>query len=278
MPPLPIDLLLLAAIGLAVTRPAPVRRAWSIAEQKLHRLLGRLEDPVEAIDLAYRRQLESLQQVRRGVAEVVTATKRLEMQAAELQQSEARLQAQARTALAQDREDLARLALTRAQAAHGQLGTLREQVDQLRRQQGTLEATAQKLQAKVEGFRTQRETLRAQYSAAQASVRIGETVTGLSAETADVQRAVERAHERTQEMRARASAIDELIDSGTLEEIGSPGGDDIDRQLRAATDPAAVDRQLAGLKEQLRLGPGARPAPPPAPPPAIDTPTITEES
>ena len=275
MPPLPIDLLVLAVIGLAVARPAPVRRAWSIGQQKIHRLLGRLEDPVEAIDLAYRRQLESLQQVRRGVAEVVTAGKRLEMQAAELQQSEGRLQAQARTALAQDREDLARLALTRAQAAHGQLGTLREQVDQLHRQQATLEATAQKLQAKVEGFRTQRETLRAQYSAAQASVRIGETVSGLSTETADVQRAVERAHERTQDMQARAAAIDQLIESGTLEAIGSPAGDDIDRQLHVTSDSAAIDRQLAGLKEQLRLGPGTTPPPPPST--TGDPPHVTED-
>ncbi len=275
MPPLPIDIVAIAVIALAVTRPAPVRRAWSIGQQKLHHLLGRLEDPTEAIDLAYQRQLESLQQVRRGVAEVVTAGKRLEMQAAQLQQSESRLQAQARTALTQGREDLARLALTRAQAAHGQIAGLRDQVQQVHQQQAALEVTAQKLQAKVEAFRTQRETLRAQYSAAQASVRIGETVSGLSTDAADAQRAVERAHERTQDMQARAAAIDQLIDSGTLEAIGSGAGDDIDRQLRLTGDSTAVDQQLASLREQLHLGSGI--TPPPQLSTTNDPPSTTED-
>ena len=52
-------------------------------------------------------------QVRRGVADVATSRRRVELQLAQLQQSSDKLQGQARQALAAGREDLAREALTR---------------------------------------------------------------------------------------------------------------------------------------------------------------------
>jgi phage shock protein A len=252
-------------------------------QQKANKVLDRAEDPADALDLSYQKQLEALQQVKRSVAEVLTSEKRLEMQAAQLQQTQDKSQTQAKLALQQGREDLARLALTRAQQAQAQADGMQAQIQQLKDQEQKLEITAQKLTAKVESFRTQRETMKAQYSAAKASTQIGEAVTGLSEQMTDVNLMMERAQDKTQQMQARSAAIDSLVDSGTLDTIGTSSGDDIDRQLQGQLTDSQVDAQLAAMKQDLLTGSDAAPriaaAPSPAPstatpasPPATDTP------
>ncbi len=231
-----------------------LRRMSDVLQQKMSKVLDRAEDPAEALDFSYQKQLEALQQVRRNVADVLTSEKRLELQAAQLKQSQGKLQAQAQAALQQNREDLARLALTRAQAAQAQLDGLGQQIDQMKDQEQKLELMAQKLQAKVEAFRTQKETIKAQYSAAQASTKIGEAVTGLSEQMADVNLMVERAQNKTTQLQARAAAIDDLVNSGTLDQIGAGSQDDIDRQLQAGTTQVSVDAQLADMKRQIASG------------------------
>ncbi|HVD03797.1 MAG TPA: PspA/IM30 family protein [Candidatus Dormibacteraeota bacterium] len=257
----PLDIGAVAAVVLLIMgwRTGVGRRARNLAQQKITRLLHRAENPVDALDLSYQKQREALLTVRRGIAEVVTSQKRLEIQAAQLRQSQDRLQGQARTALQQGREDLARLALTRSQTASAQIDSLQEQIVHLRDQEQKLELTSQKLQARVESFKTQRDTLKAQYSAAQASARIGETVTGISGEMRDVGMMLERAQDKTQQMQARASAIDQLISSGTLDTLGAPGEDDIDRQLRAGVTEVAVDAQLTRLRQELLADTPAQP-------------------
>jgi phage shock protein A len=231
-----------------------MQRMSDVIQQKINALLDRSEDPNQALDLSYQKQLEALQQVRRGVADVLTSEKRLELQQNELRQSQAKLQGQAREALQQGREDLARLALTRSQAAQDQLDGLEQQIAQLKDQEQKLELTAGKLQAKVEAFRTQRETMKAQYTAAKASTQVGESVTGLSEHMADVNLMLDRAREKTAQMQARAAAVDQLMDSGALDTIGPGGEDDIDRQLKVKVVGAAVDQQLEAMKRQLGGG------------------------
>ena len=250
-----------------------MRRMSDLFQQKANKVLDRAENPVEALDLSYQKQMESLQQVRRSVADVLTSEKRLEIQAAQLQQSQDKLQGQAKLALQQGREDLARLALTRAQDAQNQLQSLQVQIAQMKDQEQKLELTAQKLQAKVEAFRTQRETMKAQYSAAKATTQVGEAVTGLSEHMADVNLMMERAQDKTQQMQARAAAIDSLVDSGTLDQIGITSGDDIERQLQSGLATSEVDAQLAQLKQEVLGAPAEAPkleaaAPAPPPPPA----------
>jgi phage shock protein A len=245
-----------------------MRRMSDLFQQKANKVLDRAEDPVDALDLSYQKQLEALQQVRRSVAEVLTSEKRLEIQAAQLQQTQDKSQAQAKLALQQGREDLARLALTRAQQAQAQSDGMQQQIQQLKEQEQKLEVTAQKLSAKVEAFRTQRETIKAQYSAAKASTQIGEAVTGLSEQMTDVNLMMERAQDKTQQMQARSAAIDSLVDSGTLDTIGVSSGDDIDRQLQGQLTDSQVDAQLAALKQEVLAAPDAAPriaAPPPSP-------------
>src|SRR5437867_1636347 len=113
-------------------------RAGMVVKAKFSKLLDRAEDPGETLDYSYERQLESLQNVKRGVADVVTAKKRLQLQADKLEQSVVKLETQAREALGAGREDLARQALERK-------AVIQQQLQDLDRQSHDLEAQQEKL-------------------------------------------------------------------------------------------------------------------------------------
>jgi phage shock protein A len=215
--------------------------------------LDRAEDPGQTLDYSYQKQLEQLQNLRRSIADVVTSEKRLELQQAQITAQIDKLDGQARQALTAGREDLARMALERKQALQTQISTFDQQIAQLKDQQQKFVVMEQRLSSRVESFRTQKEMVKAQYNAAQAQVRIQEAATGISEEMSDVNLAVERAQDKVLQMQARASAMDELVQSGTLEEIGPGGGDYIDRQLAQISSQSDVDQQLAALKAEMQL-------------------------
>lgn len=228
--------------------------------------LDRAEDPGQTLDYSYQKQLEQLQNLRRSIADVVTSEKRLELQEAQINAQIERFDSQARQALTLGKDDLARLALERKQGLQTQIATFDQQIAQLKDQQQKFVTMEQRLSARVESFRTQKEMVKAQYGAAQAQVRIQEAVTGISEEMSDVNLAVERAQDKVLQMQARASAMGELVQAGTLPEIGTRQGDDIDRQLAALSGTSDVDRQLAEMKAQLQIqGPqqGQSQLPPP---------------
>src|SRR4029079_5523671 len=197
------------------------QRFMLIFKSKASRALDRAEHPTETLDYSYEKQLELLQNVKRGVADVVTAKKRLELQTQTLEQNVAKLDTQARQAVAQGREDLARQALERKSAVQQQLQGLDGQIKQLEAQQDRLVASEQQLSARVEAFRSEKEVIKAQYSAAEAQVRIGEAATGIGDQMADPGAPIQRARDKTEEMQARADAIDELTTSGALEDFTS---------------------------------------------------------
>jgi phage shock protein A len=230
---------------------------WSrlslIFRAKFSKALDRAENPNETLDYSYEEQIRQLQNVKRGIADVTTAKKRLEMQYTTMQQQVDKLDGQARQALGAGREDLAREALTRKTAAEGQLQGIMEQGQQLEAQQQKLIEGERTLQAKVESFRTQKEVIKAQYSAAEAQVRISEAATGLGDQMADVGMAIDRAKDKTQQMQARANAIEELTAAGALDDFSS-SGDDIDRQLSQISQSSAVDDQLEKMKAELGAG------------------------
>jgi phage shock protein A len=228
-------------------------RFTTIVKAKASKLLDRAEDPRETLDYSYEKQLEMVQKVRRGVADVATSKKRLELQAAKLEQSVEKLDGQARQALQQDREDLARVALERKKGVQLQLQSIDEQRAQLQIEQDKLVVAEQRLTAKVEAFRTRKETIKAQYTAAEAQTKIGEAVTGVSEEMADIGMAIERAENKTETMRARAGAIDELIASGALTDL-TDGKDSIDRELEQLSVSGGVDAELEQMKAELGAG------------------------
>jgi phage shock protein A len=230
-----------------------MQRASLVAKSKLSKLLDRAENPEETLDYSYEQQLQLLQNVKRGVADVVTAKKRLELQQQQLEQSVVKLESQAREAVGAGREDLARQALERKSGVQQQLQGLDQQVQQLEAQQQKLTASQQQLQAKVEAFRSQKETIKAQYSAAEAQVRIGEAATGIGEQMADTGLAIQRAREKTEQMQARASAIDELTESGALEDFTSDQTQ-LDRELAQISSKSQVDDELAKMKQELGSG------------------------
>jgi phage shock protein A len=242
-------------------------RFTTLFKVKANKALDRAEDPGETLDYSYTKQLEMLQKVKRGVADVVTSKKRLQLQTAKLEESIVKLDGQARQALAANREDLARTALERKSLIQGQLQGMDVQITQLEQQQQSLIDQERRLSAKVESFRTQKEVVKAQYSAAEAQVRIGEATTGLGEEMSDVGLALSRAQDKTEQMQARAAAVTELVDTGAIDDLTAPAGSDLDQQIAALTSGNQVDAELAKMKASLGTGDSAGEiaAAPPAP-------------
>src|SRR6202011_1908461 len=231
-------------------------RMSTVVKAKISKLLDRAEDPAETLDYSYQRQLEQLQNVKKGIADVVTSKKRLQLQEEQLRGQVVKLDTQARQALSAGQEDLARTALERKNVAQTELQSLDTQVAELEEQHQKPTDSEQKLRAKIESFRTKKEVIKAQYSAAEAQVRISEAATGVGEQMADVGMAMQRALDKTENMRARASAVDELEKAGTFDDITTlgPGQDDIDRQLAQISDQGAVDQEMAKLKAEVGAG------------------------
>jgi phage shock protein A len=244
----------------------------TVVKAKVSKLLDKAEDPAETLDYSYQKQVEQLQNVKKGIADVVTAKKRLQMQESTLQQQVVKLDTQARQALSGGQEDLARTALERKNVVQTELQSLDTQVAELEDQQQKLTDSEQKLRAKIEAFRTKKEVIKAQYSAAEAQVRISEAATGVGEQMADVGLAMQRAVDKTENMKARASAVSELEAAGTFDDITALGSgeDDIDRQLKQLSSQPAVDDDLAKLKSELGQGAAAPAAQLGAPAPAQD--------
>ncbi len=235
-------------------------RLSTLIKAKISKLLDRAEDPGETLEYSYQRQIEMLQDVKKGIADVVTAKKRLQLQEQKLRQQVVKLDTQARKALAASNEPLARTALERKQFAQTELQSLDQQVAELEHQQEALIEREQKLRSKVDQFRTKKEVIKAQYSAAEAQVKITEAASGVGEEMADVGLAMQRALDKTENMRARASAMEELEAAGAFDSDAltlTPGQDDIDRQLAELTSDSDVDDELAKLKTEVGSGEAA---------------------
>ncbi len=235
-------------------------RLSTLIKAKISKLLDRAENPAETLDYAYEKQLEQIQVIRRGIVDVVTAKKRLQSQAGTLEQQVHKLDIQARTAVRVGRDDLARMALERKQLIIVESGSLSQQIAELEHQQEQMTASESKLRAKIEAFRSRKEVIKAQYSAAEAQVRVSEAAHGIGGDMADVGLAMQRAIDKTENMRARANAVQELEAAGTFADLTAigPPQDDIDRALEQLGAGNAVDADLARLKAEL----GRAPVPP----------------
>jgi phage shock protein A len=230
------------------------QRLGSIFQAKGNKALDRFEDPRDTLDLSYEKQLENLTKVRRAVADVATARKRIELQANELKKQGDKLQTQAKAALSQGNEELARVALERRAVVSNQLADLEVQHTQVQDQEQKLIETSQRLQREVESFRTRKETIKATYTAAEAQTHIGEAVSGISTSMNDAGAAMTRAQDKIAQMQARSGAIDELLASGALTDLSHPS-DDIQAQLDKVQSTSEVDTEMAKLKAELASSP-----------------------
>ena len=232
-----------------------MKRVTLIFRSKANKALDKYEDPRETLDYSYQRQLEMLQKVRRGVADVATSRKRVELQMNQIQQQSNKLEKQAKDALGAGREDLAREALTRRSSAQTQLSDLQTQYASLQAEEEKLTVASQRLQSKVDAFRTRKETIKATYTAAEAQTRITEAFSGISEEMGDVGMAVQRAEDKTAQMQARAGALDELLASGALDDVSAGGPrDDIQAELDRMGAGNDVELELQKLRGELGSG------------------------
>ncbi len=225
-----------------------MKRLSLVFKAKANKALDKAEDPREVLDYSYQKQRQMLQQVRRGVADVATSRKRVELQINGLKQQSDKLTGQAQKAIEMNREDLAREALTRKSGLTSQINDLNTQLATLQGEEEKLTLAQQRLQAKVEAFRTKKETIKATYTAAEAQTRINEAVSGIGEEMGDIGMAMQRAEDKTLEMQARAGAVDELLASGALDDLTAGPSDDITRQLDALSSTNDVEAELAALK------------------------------
>ena len=181
-------------------------RFSTVVKAKISKLLDRAEDPGETLEYSYQKQMELLQNVKKGIADVVTAKKRLQLQSQKLEQQVVKLDTQARQALAAGNEELARTALERKNVGPDRAAVARPAG---RRARGPAAVDGRQprrsCSAKIEAFRSKKEVIKAQYSAAEAQVRISEAATGVGEEMADVGLAMQRALDKTENMRARAT-------------------------------------------------------------------------
>jgi phage shock protein A len=228
-----------------------MKRVSLIFRAKADKALDRMEDPRETLDYSYKQQVEMLTRVRRGVADVATSRKRVELQMNSLQKEIGKRDVQARSALGAGREDLARAALQNKAQLQGQYAELDTQFANLQEQEEKLTLASQRLDAKVQSFRTRKETLKATYTAAEAQTRINEAFSGISEEMGDVGLAIQRAEDKTAQMQARAGAIDELLASGALEDHVGGNQDYIQTELDKLGASSDVDSELARMKGEI---------------------------
>ena len=227
-----------------------MRRLSMIFKSKASKALDKAEDPRETLDYSYERQMDLLQKMRRGVTDVATSRKRIEIQGQQLQASADKLQDQAKRALEQGREDLAREALARRESIGNQLQDLKVQHDQLQGQEAKLVEASKRLEAKIQAFRTRKETIKATYTAAEAETKVNEAVSGISEEMGDLGMAMQRAEDKVSQMQARSAALDQLMASGALEDL-SGSSDPLEAELNAASSEGNVELELSRLKGEL---------------------------
>ncbi len=196
------------------------QRAHDIVQAKTNKALDAAEKPDEMLDLSYEKMLEQITQVRRALVDLAASKKRLELQEEQFQHTIDHLQEQAKQALAANREDLAKEALSRKAAAQQQIDQMEPQRQQLDEEEQKLTKTLDALQKRVNDFRTQKETLKAQYTAAKAVSEVDESTAGISKSFNDSGASLQRAQDKIATMQARSGALDELLESGVLEDVG----------------------------------------------------------
>jgi phage shock protein A len=229
-------------------------RLSTIFKAKANKVVDGLEDPREILDYSFEKQGELINRLRRDIVSVVTAKKQLEIQKAKLVASVSTLEQQARGALKSNREDLAKLALERKATIQLQIENLDKQIAEIQVEQTKLEDSERRLSTKVEEFKTRKEIIKAQYSSAEAQVKIKESITGISEEMSDIGLSLNRAEDKTNKMRAKAQALDEMIDSGALTDVtstqSSAAGADIEAELDKAAINQSVEEELKKMKAE----------------------------
>lgn len=225
-------------------------RMSDLLQAKTHSLLNKLEDPNESLDLSYEKMISGLQETKQHLAEVVTEQKLLERQMDQAKQDADHAQDNARLAMQSSREDLAREALGKRQAALEKQQALAKAHDNITAQVDKLLGYQKTLENRIEQFHTQKEVMKSSYTAAQAQVKVTESLTGVGQRLGNVGDTMRRAEDKIAGAQAKADAMDGLLQAGIL-------NDPLDRrsstekELDAMRSNSAIDAELEKLKAEL---------------------------
>lgn len=214
-------------------------------------LLAPAEDPRQKRVSPLERQGELLARVKQGIAHIRASKQQLQLQAPQMRGKLAEWEDQARRHLLAGREDLARQALRSFQTILLECQALEQQIADLEQEEKLLTVGEQRLAAKMEALRSRREVISARHAASEAQVLISEALSGLSSELSDLSLSLERTQQKTEEMQSRASAIDELVDTGILEDISHPGSDAVQRELDTLAAARIIEDKLEAMKREL---------------------------
>lgn len=231
--------------------PNLTRRLGNFLKVRLKDLLAPAEDPRQTFAYSYERQRDLLDKVQLALKQIRAAKQRLAAKTGEVRRKLPDLQQEARQALLLGREDRARIALERRALVALELESLESQLAEVELEEQRLSLIEGRLSGQIEAFYARQEVIAARYSAAEAQVRLQEALTGLSEELSDLGKALEQTEMKTEEMQARAYAIDQLVEAGILdradERLLESQQDDL--ALLEATD--TVSEQLQALKAEI---------------------------
>jgi phage shock protein A len=224
-------------------------RIADLFQAKTHKLLNSLEDPNDTLDLSYEKMLAGLQETKRHLADVVAQQQSLHRQIDKADAEIAGAADDARLAVQSDRDDLARAALVHKQDALQKRQVLDQALATITPQAIKLVEYQRKLADRIEAFRTQKEVMKTTYTAAQAQVKVTESLTGLGDRLSGTGDALRRAGEKVDGMRDKADAMDHLLQHGVLtDQFDNRSGSQ--RELETLRAAYAVDDELAKLKAE----------------------------
>ena len=227
-----------------------LKRIMVLLRQGASAALAPAPDPRVTHLTSHQKQRALLNQVAKAGKEVTAAKERLRAAADAVRAKLPAMEEQARQELTAGRESMARLALQRRQVVINELQTLERQLAEVEKEDAALAMIEQRLSGQIEAFAARQEVIKARFSAAEAQVRINEAMTGVSQDFADLTATLQRAEHTTDEMQARATAIDRLVQGGDLDAISfGTGSDAIDRRYQSLGADEDVERQLDALRQ-----------------------------
>ncbi len=224
-------------------------RIADLFQAKTHKLLNSLEDPNETLDLSYEKMLTGLQDTKRHLADVVAQQQSLRRQIEKVDAEIDATDSDARLAVTSGRDDLARAALVHKQDAVHKRQVLGDALAAIEPQVAKLVDYQRKLADRIELFRTQKEVMKTTFTAAQAQVKVTESLTGLGDRLSGTGDALRRVTEKVDGMRDKADAMDHMLTSGVLTDQFDERSA-TKRELDTLRAASAVDDELARLKAE----------------------------
>lgn len=228
-----------------------LRRLHTLIKVWTRDLFAPAADPRQTFAYSYEKQRELLHSVQEALSHVRVAKSRLQRKTDELGEKLPALQGQARQALRKGDENGARSALERRAFAQAELKNLQSQLQEIEMEEQRLSLVESRISSQIDAFFARQEVIAARYSAAEAQVRIQEALTGLSDELADLSSALTATEEKTEQMQARAFAIDRLVEEGSLGSASAALLDVSQGDLGYGVSSAEVSDQLESLRREL---------------------------